>query len=217
VRLGLLGGTFDPPHIGHLIAAQDALQVLALERVALVPAASPPHKQDRPVTPVPHRLAMLRLACADDARFALETMELERIGPSYTVDTLRALADRGDQIFLLIGADQYAEFATWRDPDEVRRLATLGVMGRAGELVPSGAGGPDVGYQPVIQVPVTRIDVSSTMIRQAVAAGRSIKYLVPPAVEAYIREHRLYLPAVETAAAGEGTLRDSHSSINDRR
>lgn len=217
MRFGLLGGTFDPPHIGHLIAAQDALQVLALDRVALVPAATPPHKQDRPVTPVQHRLAMLRLACADDLRFTLETIELERIGPSYTVDTLRALADRGDQLFLLIGADQYAEFGSWRDPDGVRRLATLGVMGRAGEVVPPAAGAQDVGFRPVVQVPVTRIDVSSTMIRQAVAAGRSIRYLVPPAVEAYIREHRLYLPEAETPPAGEGTLGDRHSSLNDRR
>jgi nicotinate-nucleotide adenylyltransferase len=216
VRLGLLGGTFDPPHIGHLIAAQDALQALALDRVALVPAAIPPHKQDRPVTPVQHRLAMLRLACADDDRFTLETKELERVGPSYTVDTLRSLAGRGQQLFLLMGADQFAEFATWRDPLEVRRLATVGVMRRAGEEA-GNAAADDVGLLPVLDVPVTRIDVSSTMVREAVAAGRSIRYLVPAAVASYIREHHLYREGVETPFPGEGTLRDRHSSLNDRR
>ena len=213
MRLGLLGGTFDPPHIGHLIAAQDALQVLALERVALLPAAIPPHKQDRPVTPVSHRLAMLQLACADDPRLTVETLELERAGPSYTVDTLRTLAGRGHELFLLMGADQYAEFSTWREPRAVRQLATLGVMRRAGEDARAGPEPDDVGYLPIRDVPVTRVDISSTMIREAVAAGRSICYLVPPAVAAYIRAHGLYLGA-ETTRVAEGTSRDVHSSLN---
>jgi len=217
VRLGLLGGTFDPPHIGHLIAAQDALQVLALERIALVLAAAPPHKQDRRVSAVHHRLAMLRLACADDPRFSLETVELERTGPSYTVDTLRAVAARGHRLFLLIGTDQYAEFDTWRDPAGVRRLATIGVMRRASEEAAAAAAVDDVGYLPILDVPVTRVDVSSTMVRDAVAGGRSIRYLVPPAVEAYIREHHLYDRGAETPLRAEGTLRDGHSSLNDRR
>jgi nicotinate-nucleotide adenylyltransferase len=216
VKLGLLGGTFDPPHIGHLIAAQDALQVLGLERVALVPAAVPPHKQDRPVTPVNHRLAMLRLALAGDPRLILETLELERVGPSYTVDTLRILAARGHELYLLMGTDQYAEFATWREPSQVRRLATLGVLRRAGEDAGAGEFPDDVGYLPVRDVPVTRIDVSSTLIRDAVAAGRAIRYLVPAPVEAYIREHCLYGGA-ETTFGSEGTLGDRHSSRNDRR
>jgi nicotinate-nucleotide adenylyltransferase len=217
VRLGLLGGTFDPPHIGHLIAAQDALQVLALDCVALVPAAIPPHKQDRQVSLVHHRLAMLRLACAEDQRFTLETIELERIGPSYTVDTLRVLGGRGNQLFLLIGTDQYAEFGTWRDPAGVRRLATLGVMRRAGEEAAARTSVEDVGYLPVLDVPVTRVDISSTLVRDAVAAGRSIRYLVPSPVEAYIREHHLYRAGAETPVAGEGTHRGGHSSQNDRR
>jgi len=205
VRLGLLGGTFDPPHIGHLIAAQDALQVLNLERVALVPAALPPHKQDRTITAAPHRLAMLRLACAEDRRLSLETSELERAGPSYTVDTLRALAARGDELFLLIGTDQYAEFWSWREPDAVRRLATLGVLRRAGEEVEtSPESEARAGHRPVRDVPVTRVDISSTLIREAVAAGRSIRYLVPAAVEGYIQQHGLYRAGAEASGA-EGT------------
>ncbi|NJD09496.1 MAG: nicotinate (nicotinamide) nucleotide adenylyltransferase [Gemmatimonadetes bacterium] len=214
MRLGLLGGTFDPPHIGHLIAAQDALQVLALDCVALVPAAIPPHKQDRPVTPAPERAAMLALACGDDPRFRVETLELDRTGPSYTIDTLRALASHGDELFLLIGTDQYAEFGTWREPEEVRRLATLGVLRRAGDEVRIGAVGDDLGGRPVRDVPVTRIDISSTLIREAVAAGRSIRYLVPPGVEAYIRAHGLYR-GPETPLEAEGAPRDRHSSPND--
>ena len=214
MRLGLLGGTFDPPHIGHLIAAQDALQVLELERVALIPAARPPHKQDRRITGVDHRLAMLRLACADDPRLVLDPIELERTGPSYTVDTLRTLAGRGHELFLLIGTDQFAEFGSWKDPWEVRRLATLAVMRRAGEEAAIGGEARESELPPVRDVPVTRVDVSSSLIRAAVAAGRSIRYLVPAAVEAYIHEQRLYR-GVETPLAAEGTLRDTHLSPND--
>jgi nicotinate-nucleotide adenylyltransferase len=217
VRLGLLGGTFDPPHIGHLIAAQDALHSLELERVVLVPAALPPHKQDRSVSAAGHRLAMLRLACAEDCWLGVETIELERAGPSFTVDTLRTLATRGHELFLLLGTDQYAEFATWREPDTVRRLATLGVLRRGGEEVQTSSAEAAAGYLPIRDVPVTRVDISSTLIREAVAAGRPIRYLVPAAVESYIREQGLYRadgtrPAVRKANAGTGTRsRDDRS------
>jgi nicotinate-nucleotide adenylyltransferase len=215
VRLGLLGGTFDPPHTGHLIAAQDALQALALDRVALIPAARPPHKHDRVVTHAEHRLAMLHLAADDDPRLAIEPLELERAGPSYTVDTLRALSARGDELFLLIGTDQFAEFDTWRDPAEIQRLAALGILRRAGDAASSITPATLEPWARIHDVPVTRIDVSSTLIRQAVAEGRSIRYLVPTAVAAYIDVHALYRADPETAAAAGGTLRDAHQSTYD--
>lgn len=193
MRLGLFGGTFDPPHTGHLIAAQDAALALGLDRVFFVPAASPPHKQRRAVTAAEFRVRMLALALGDDVRFALEPVELERPGPSYTVDTLRELRRRlpGDWT-LLLGADQYAEFATWREPEEVLRLATVGVLERAGSL-PQSAPSREEAQDGIVRVAVTRVDISSTAIRQRVAAGVSIRYLVPTGVEAFIAETGLYL------------------------
>lgn len=205
MKLGLLGGTFDPPHIGHLIAAQDALQVLSLERVLLIPAARPPHKGDRVITPPALRLAMLRLAASADPRFGVDARELDRDGPSFTVETLRELAEGGDELVLLLGTDQYAEFETWREPREIQRLAGLGVMRRAGELVQAQASSGAV-----YDVPVTRIDISSTQIRAAVAEGRSIRYLVPDAVAEYIDAHALYrAPAGSPAAAAGAPVRPS--------
>ncbi|CAN5679384.1 nicotinate-nucleotide adenylyltransferase [soil metagenome] len=188
MKAGLFGGTFDPPHVGHLIVAQDALIALQLDRIVFVPAATPPHKQDRHVTPPQHRLRMLELAIGDNSAFAVDRMELDRPGPSYTVDTLRELSDREPSAdwTLLIGADQYAEFDTWKEPGEVRRMARIGVMGRAGTELPSDPAGT------VTHVDVTRIDISSTAIRQRVANGLSIRYHVPAQVEAFIFENRLY-------------------------
>jgi nicotinate-nucleotide adenylyltransferase len=194
VRLGLFGGTFDPPHTGHLIAAQDAALALGLDRVLFVPAAVPPHKQHRGVTPAEVRLRMLALALGEDERFGIDAVELERPGPSYTVDTLRELRLRQPgEWTLLVGADQYAEFATWREPEQVLRLATVGVLDRAGTLphwVPSQVRGE--ARDGVVRVAVTRVDISSTAIRQRVAAGVSIRYLVPAGVAALIAEAGLY-------------------------
>jgi nicotinate-nucleotide adenylyltransferase len=198
VRLGVFGGTFDPPHIGHLVAAQDALTSLALDRVVLVPAAVPPHKLDRTITPGRIRLELLRAAVAGDARFEVDDLELRREGPSWTVDTLRALgAARPDaELFLLMGADQYAELDTWREPDEIRRLARIAVLARAGTEVPAGADRAAVN--------VTRIDITSTEIRRRVAAGLPIRFLVPAPVEALIARHGLYGAAAPGPAPGSG-------------
>lgn len=191
MRIGLFGGTFDPPHVGHLVVAQDALTRLPLDRVVFVPAATPPHKRDRVVTPAELRLAMVRAATASDDRFAVDDLEIRRGGASYTVDTLRAYrADRPEaELFLIMGADQYAEFDTWRESAEIRRLARLVVLARDGETHGAAAGA-------AAAVGVTRIDVSATEIRRRVARGEPIRYLVAPAVEAMIRRNRLY----ETAA-----------------
>ena len=188
MRVGVFGGTFDPPHVGHLIAAQDAIEGLPLDVVLFVPAHVPPHKQHEPVTPAALRLRMLEAALAGDARYRISDVELRRTGPSYTADTLRDLRDAGagDELFLLLGVDQVREFSTWREPDEVLRLARLVMLTRAGiEEAPAG----DIVHETVT---VTRVDISSTLIRERVAAGRSIRYLVPEAVAEIIGEERLY-------------------------
>jgi nicotinate-nucleotide adenylyltransferase len=186
VKIGIFGGTFDPPHIGHLIAAQDALQSLQLDKVLFIPALVPPHKQQRAISPPVVRLRMTEAAASGDARFEVSDVELKRAAPSYTVDTLRHLGNGGDELFLLLGVDQIRDFATWREPQQVRRLARLVMMARGGIAEPPESG--------IVQhtVPVTRIDISSTLIRQRVAAGQSIRYLVPAAVEEIIAAEGLY-------------------------
>lgn len=188
LRLGLLGGTFDPPHLGHLLIASDACDALALDRVVFIPAAAPPHKPGRVQGTPEQRLAMVRAAISGDPRFAADDMELRRAGPSYTVDTLRALRERhpGAELFFLVGVDQLRELHSWKDPDEVARLATLAVVAREGREVP-----PETPY-PVLPVQVTRVDVSSTLVRRRVAEGRPIRYLVPEAVREMIEREGLY-------------------------
>jgi nicotinate-nucleotide adenylyltransferase len=168
------------------VAAQDALGALDLDRVVLVPAAVPPHKLDRPITPGRIRLELLRAAVEGDARFEVDDVELRREGPSWTVDTLRALREcrPGAELFLLMGTDQFAELETWREPDEIRRLASIAVLARAGAAVPADADRT--------AVDVTRIDITSTEIRRRVAAGLPIRFLVPEPVEALIRRYGLY-------------------------
>lgn len=189
MRLGVFGGTFDPPHLGHLIVAQDACTALALDGVLFVPAASPPHKLGRAHTPASLRLEMLQAATAGDARFRPCDIELRRHGPSYTVDTLRQLASEepAAELVLLIGADQAREFATWRSPDDIARLAAVVALSREGQ---ASSREPELAW--LRWLPVTRIDISATDIRRRVAAGEPIHYLVPAAVEAIIRREGLY-------------------------
>lgn len=196
MKLGIFGGTFDPPHLCHLVAAQDALDRLGLDRVILVPAATPPHKLERTITPGEFRLEMLRAAVANDARLEVDDVELRRTGPSWTVDTLRTFRDRwpSAELYLILGMDQFIEFDTWREPDVIAGLARLAVLSRAG----TGADASDRW----IPVPVTRIDITSTEIRERVATGRPIRYLVPEAVESLIERHGLY--RVEGPAPGTG-------------
>lgn len=187
-HVGVFGGTFDPPHVGHLIVAQDAALALGLDRILFVPAARPPHKRDVAVSDAAIRAEMLAVAIGDDDRFAMDTLELARSGASYTVDTLRELARRDEETrwTLLIGADQYAEFDSWREPDEIRRIARVAVLMRGGTH------GGDLGRGDVA-LDVTRIDVSATAVRARVAAGQPIRYLVPSAVEKFIFERKLYI------------------------
>jgi nicotinate-nucleotide adenylyltransferase len=188
VKIGVFGGTFDPPHIGHLAAAQDACVALSLDRLLFVPAAEPPHKRGNVVTSPAVRLAMLQAAVADNPQFEISTIELDRNGPSYSVDTLRELRNDypGATFYLLIGVDQVREFRTWRASDEVLELATIAMLAREGAEAPPSA---DFVKE---TVPVTRIDVSSTLIRQRVREGKQIRYLVPDPVAEIIRQERLY-------------------------
>lgn len=188
MRIGVFGGTFDPPHLGHLVAAQELHVRLALDRLLLVPAAAPPHKPDREVTAAGVRLEMLRAAVAGDDRFEVSELEIRRAGASYTVDTLRALRDEHPdaELLLAIGSDQLAEFGSWREPEAIVRLATLVTFDRPGAPAADGSGWP------ARAVSVPEIAVSSTDIRRRVANDEPITYLVPAAVEAIIRRESLY-------------------------
>lgn len=191
-RLGLFGGTFDPPHVGHLIVAQDVHEALGLDRTIFVPAAVPPHKADEGVSSPSVRLEMMRAAVADDGRFEVSEMELERGGPSYTVETLKEFRRRrpGALVFFIVGADQFRSFHTWREPEGVAKLARLAVMTRSGWSPNRDAPPLDLEYE---TVPVTRVDLSSTDIRRRVREGRSIRYVVPGPVLRIIDRERLYL------------------------
>lgn len=199
-RIGVFGGSFDPPHAGHLIVAQDAWSALELDVVLWVPAARPPHKREGEISPADVRLEMVRAALGDDPRFRLCGLELERGGPSYTVDTLEELArdHPAGELFLLLGADQFREFHAWRDPDGILGRATLVVLTREG--IPLEGPSRALAHR---RLDVTRVDISATDIRGRVGGGRSIRYLVPEAVERIIRREKLYLETGTGGAARE--------------
>ena len=184
MRLGIFGGTFDPPHLGHLLVAIDAYEALALDRLVFVPTGRQPLKADIATAPAAARLAMMHRLVGDDPRLAVSSIEIDRDGLSFTVDTLKAFADEAPQSerYFLLGADAWRSFPRWRAPDEIMRLATVVVLTR-GEEPPKNA--PRI-------VPVRRIDVSSTEIRSRVRSGLSLRGFVPEAVRAYIEGNGLY-------------------------
>jgi nicotinate-nucleotide adenylyltransferase len=196
MRIGIFGGTFDPPHVGHLLAASDAIDALALDRVVFIPAAEQPLKAGMIVASARDRLAMVGLAIRDDPRFSVDAIEIERGGLSFTVDTLRALRDRWREdrelaLFLLLGQDVLGTLPKWREPSAVGALAELAILTRTGHSVEGNAVvGPQVDGGRI--VPTRRVDVSSTEIRERVAAGKSIHGFVPDAVLEYVAERRLY-------------------------
>jgi len=202
VRIGLFGGTFDPPHHGHLLAASDAFEALALDRLIWIPAAEQPLKQGMQSASAADRLAMVRLLVGDDARFAVDPIEIERAGLSYTVETVEALRGRfpGDELVLLLGTDVLATFARWREPRRIASLARVAILHRAvnGGAVEKAAvvgavravTGDDLPAPVVLDT--RRVDVSSTEIRERARDGRSLHGYVPDAVARYVREHALY-------------------------
>jgi nicotinate-nucleotide adenylyltransferase len=184
----LLGGSFDPVHHGHLIVGRVAAETLGLDSLRFVPAREQPFKRGQHGAPAEHRAAMLDLAVAGAPAFAVEHAELERPGPSYTVDTLRALhaREQGIRLTLLLGADAAAEIEAWHEAEAIPALATVVVFARAGVPVPS---------SPLIArtIEVPAIEISATEIRRRVREGRSIRYWVPDPVAEYVTRHRLYL------------------------
>jgi len=190
-RLGLFGGTFDPPHVGHLALAEWARESLRLDLVLFVPAGRPPHKSRADLSDTAARLAMTRLAVRGQPAFRVSNLETRRDGPSFTVDTLREVRDRfpSARRFLLIGADSLADLSHWRNPEEIVRLATLVVAVRPGEKAARGR--LAFGRRP-IWLDNPGLEVSSSTIRARARAGRSVRYLVPDAVVRYIESHRLY-------------------------
>ena len=204
MRLGLLGGTFNPPHIGHLVCAQEALLAFGLERVLLVPAGVPPHKQVEGDPGPEHRVAMCAAAVAGDERLAVSRADVDRDGPAYTVELLRALraASPGDELYFIVGGDMAHSLPTWRKPEEVLSLATLAVAEREGvarDDIAERLAGLRGADERVAFFAMPRIDISSSLIRRRVAAGLPVRYLVPDAVAAHIARHGLY------AAYPEGT------------
>ncbi|MEO8579375.1 MAG: nicotinate-nucleotide adenylyltransferase [Gemmatimonadales bacterium] len=193
MRIGVLGGTFDPPHVGHLLLASDAIDALGLDRLIFVPAGAQPLKVNTPpVASARDRAEMVRLAVADDANYTVDEAEIDRKGLSYTVDTLEHLSERykGAQLFLLMGQDTLASFEQWRNPKRIRELATLAVMKRGGSEAP-GFSADDAGIG-VITVSARRVDVSSTEIRERLRGNKSIKGFVPESVERFIEARGLY-------------------------
>ena len=206
MRLGIFGGSFDPVHTGHLAAARACVEQAGIDRMILVPAGVSPFKQDRPPTAGRHRAAMLALATAGDPRFEVSTIELDRDGPSYTADTLERLrsAHPGDTLLLVVGPDALASFPTWHRPDRILDLAELLPVEREGldDLEGIRRATPAleklVGRERLDRILASRvrmppIEVRSTDLRRAIAEGRPLHGLTPPAVEDYICTHRLYL------------------------
>ena len=194
--LGILGGTFDPPHYGHLVLAETARVQLGLDRVLFVVAGRPPHKPSRPITPDTHRVAMVEVAIADNPAFTISRVDMDRPGPHYTVETLSLLRREYPEadLFFLVGGDSLAQFLTWRDPAGILGQARLAVMPRPGyepDLAALERALPGVGGR-LAWLDAPFLDISASDLRRRVREGLPIRYLVPPSVEAYVREHCLY-------------------------
>lgn len=197
MRVGIFGGTFDPIHIGHLILAESCREACRLDMVKFVVAGEPPHK-GKPRTSARHRLEMVELAIAGHDAFTSSEIELDRPGPHYSYETLERITaeNPADELFFLIGADSLADLPGWRKPERICELASLVVVNRPGTS-PKVLEGfePPAGSRPFHHVTMPDVGVASREIRRRVAERRSVRYLVPRAVEVYLLEHRLYEPS----------------------
>lgn len=210
-RVGLLGGSFNPIHYGHLLLADEVLETLGLDRLLFVPAAAPPHKPATQLAPAADRYEMVRLAIADHPKFAVSDLELRRPGPSYTVETLEALAAGGDELFYVVGSETFLDLLTWREPRRIARLARLVVIPRAGSAFDAESAaaqkvlreiGVEGGFvhdlsggvpsRGVLIVHATSLPLSASELRRRVREGRSLAFRMPPAAIAYVRSHGLY-------------------------
>ncbi|WP_374566408.1 nicotinate-nucleotide adenylyltransferase [Ideonella sp.] len=196
LRIGLYGGSFDPPHLAHLALARVARDTLALDELRWQPAGQPWQKPGRLVASPAQREAMLRRLVDDEPGFVIDTRELQRQGPSYTVDTVREVAAEqpGAALFLVIGADQFAQLDTWKDAADIALLATLAVAAREGQAVrpPAAWAGAPLAWR---ELPLPRIDISATEVRRRAAAGEPVSPLVGEAVAGYIDQQQLYRAA----------------------
>jgi nicotinate-nucleotide adenylyltransferase len=202
LRVGILGGAFNPPHLGHLVCAQEAVVQLELERVLWMPFGDPPHRSLEHDPGPDARVEMCELAVAGDERFEVSRLEVDREGPSYTVDTLRSLSGSGDELVLILGGDQAANLPRWHEPEEVLSLATVAAVERTGfsrntiaVKTASLRGAHAIRY-----FDMPRIGVSSSLIRRRVSEGLPIRYLVPDVVADYVADHELYGAPAEAAA-----------------
>ena len=198
MRIGVLGGTFDPVHYGHLLVAETCREQLGLNEVRFIPAAVPPHKLDERITDGHARADMLKLAVSGYPEFIVDRRELKRTGPSFTVDTLTELHGEfpGAEIFFLMGADSLRDLLTWRDPSRIAQLATLVACNRPGlpPILPSQTVdwvGEEIAPR-VISIQIPGTDLSATELRQRVRSGRSLRFRTPRAVEAYIQHNAIY-------------------------
>ena len=211
-RVAVLGGSFNPIHYGHLLLADEVLELLGLDRVLFVPAAIPPHKAAAQLAPAADRFEMVRVAIAGQPRFEVSDLELRRTGPSYTVDTLQELAAGGDALFLVIGSETFLDLLNWRQPRRVASLAHLVVIPRAGSAFdPESAAaqkvlreiGVEGGFvhagaaaalppRGVVIVHATSLPLSASELRRRVREGRSLAFRMPPAAIDYVRAHGLY-------------------------
>lgn len=196
MKIGIMGGTFDPIHIGHLVAAEEARAVFKLDKVIFVPNRQPPHKPGVPVTPPEHRYAMVVLSIYTNPFFEVSRIEIDRPGPSYAVDTVRELRNiyPGAELFFITGADAIAEILSWKESDEIVKMCKFIAVTRPGydiERARERIRTLDGAHVEFLRV--TEINVSSTEIRRRVKEGKPIKYLVPEAVESYIYKHKLYV------------------------
>jgi nicotinate-nucleotide adenylyltransferase len=199
--VGILGGTFDPIHIGHLAAAEEVRERLGLERVIFVPAGMPPHKRDAVVMPAEHRLAMVKAAIEGNAALDVSRVEIDRTGPSYTIDTVETLRGdaRGDEpITVILSAESFRGLPSWHEPERLLGMSRIAIVPRGGLAAP-GKGWIEEHFPGVqariVALEAPRLRLSATEIRARVAAGRSIRYLVPDAVIRYIEDHGLYRDA----------------------
>lgn len=185
-KVGIIGGTFDPPHVGHLLIANDVRQKLSLDEIWFMPNHIPPHKQNKSVTPTPIRVKMIEAAVASNSSFRVETIELQREGPSYTYDTMMLLAKKypDTRFYFIIGADMVEYLPKWHNIEKLLKIITFIGVKRPGYTFSS--------EYPVLEVETPQMDISSTLIRKLVQEGWTSQYLVPDKVKEIIEEKRLY-------------------------
>jgi nicotinate-nucleotide adenylyltransferase len=198
-RIGVMGGTFDPIHFGHLVLAETVRESMKLDRILFIPTGDPPHKQDQPVTSAAQRMEMVKLAIDDNRDFLCSDMEVKRPGYSYTVDTLERLREEygdGCQLFFITGADAIIEILSWKNVERISKLCTFVAAARPGinqeKLSNFLEDLPEYLYNKIHVTQVPALQISSTAIRKKTTAGKTIRYLLPDNVERYIRENGLY-------------------------